>query len=88
MQCIWITKIKNIHTKKSNFQNPIFCKLMTYTPLIFQTWLIWTNTIYNFKYQSSTSGCKEIGFKQSEFVANGKNPIEMEFIHIIVKFQI
>ena len=39
-------------------------------PLIFQTMIIWSNTIHSLKYQRFTTlGCKDKGIRISEFVA-------------------
>ena len=51
--------------------NSIFLTFLTFfTLLIFQTLVIWSHRILSLKYlRSNTQGCKDIGFRTSEFVA-------------------
>ena len=45
-------------------------------PLIFQTWIIWSNIIHSLRYvRSTTLDYKDIGIRKSEFV--GKNSVPL-----------
>ena len=40
-------------------------------PLIFKTWILWSNRIYSLKYLSSTTfSCKDVGIWKFKFVAD------------------
>ena len=55
---------------KLNFSNHFIFLTWWFTLLIFQTLIIWSHRILSLKYlRSKTQGCKDIGFRTSEFVA-------------------
>jgi len=55
---------------KLNFSNHFIFLTWWFTLLIFQTLIIWSHRILSLKYlRSKIQGCKDIGFRTSEFVA-------------------
>jgi hypothetical protein len=69
---VFVQKFKKKNPKlchKLNFSNH-FIFLTFFTLLIFQTLIIWSHRILSLKYlRSKIQGCKDIGFRTSEFVA-------------------
>ena len=58
---------------KFNFCNPYIFATWLYKPLIFQTHIIWSNSIHSLKFQRSTTlGCSDIEIRKSEFVAKAQ----------------
>ena len=59
----------SLYHKFSCCKTYIFAALWS-KPLIFQTYIIWSNIIHSLKYlRSSTLGCNDIEIRKSEFVA-------------------
>ena len=55
---------------KLKFSNPYIYGTWYYRLLIFQTKIMWCNRINSLKYlRSTTLGCRDIGFRKSEFVS-------------------
>ena len=52
------------------FYNHYIFRIQCRKPLIFQTYIIWSNRIHSLKYlRSTTLESKDIGFRKAEFVA-------------------
>ena len=55
----------------SKCSNPYICATWQRKPLIYQTYIIWSNRIYSLKYlKSTTLVCTDIRIRKSKFVAN------------------
>ena len=68
---------------KLKFSNPYIFTTGWRRPLIFQTYIIWSNRIHSLKYlRSTTLGCKDIRIRKFEFVLQNCINNHMVFIYL------
>ena len=78
--CFYLIQRNWVFGHKLEFYNPYIFATGWRKPLIFQTYMIWSNRNQSLKYLRSMSlGCKDIGIRKSKFVA------KTQFLYLSLK---